>query len=70
MCFALLQQITTLEGKTAIVDNKKKVKLNLLEEKCEVGDFILVQANIAVEKIDKKQAKQIKMNYKLQHSPW
>lgn len=55
MCFALPFRITSIDGKTATDSHGKQVKLDLVEP-CAIGEYVLVQANIAIEKIDEKRA--------------
>ncbi len=59
MCFATPLQIVALENNQAIGDNGRRVFLDLVDS-CKVGDWILCQANMAVEKIDKKKAKEMR----------
>lgn len=58
MCFALVHQIISLENDQAIVENEKRINLNLVK-KCKPGDWVLVQANMAVEKITAQRAKDL-----------
>ena len=63
MCFALPFHISEIDKNIASDHTGKKVKLDLVEH-CKVGDFVLVQADIAVEKIDKKRAMLISQQLK------
>lgn len=54
MCFALPLKVKKISGKEAIVEGGKKVKIGNL--KLEVGDYVLVFANLAVEKVKKRDA--------------
>jgi len=58
MCFALPVKISKIEKNLGIGENGKKVKLNLLDN-CQVGDYVLAQADIAVEKISKRRAQDL-----------
>jgi len=58
MCFALPMKIASIKGNVATSSTGKKVKLDLVE-KCQVGDYTLVQADLAIEKISARRAKEI-----------
>ncbi len=63
MCFALPFHITEIHGKTATNNQGKKIKLDLVGQ-CSVGEYVLVQADIAIEKIDKERAQAIAQQMK------
>jgi hydrogenase expression/formation protein HypC len=63
MCLAIPGKIIKINGQLATVDFqgiKKEVNINLVKVK--LGDFIMVHAGFAIEKMGKDQAKEIK-NY-------
>lgn len=53
-------KIAHIEGDTAVVDSgglKRKVGLHLMKH-VKVGDYVIVHAGFAIEKLDEKKAKQ------------
>jgi hydrogenase expression/formation protein HypC len=60
MCLAIPMKITELKGKTAIVGVsgvEKEVNIELLEN-VKTGDYILIHAGFAIEKLNKKDAEE------------
>lgn len=60
MCFAIPSKIISIADKKIIVDElgkKKKVKGSLV--KTRVGDYVILQNNFIVRKVNKKSAKEI-----------
>jgi hydrogenase expression/formation protein HypC len=60
MCYAIPAKVTELKGDTAKVDYggvTKKVNTSLLE-KLAIGDYVLIHAGFAIEKLDKKSAEE------------
>lgn len=54
MCLAIFSKITALDGQTAIVDMfgvLRQVSLMLIED-ARVGDYVIVHAGYAINKID------------------
>lgn len=61
MCLATPAKIINIKGKMAEVDdgqNKKMVHLALIK-KPNIGDYLLIHANLAISKLDNKEAKEI-----------
>jgi hydrogenase assembly chaperone HypC/HupF len=59
MCLSVPRQITKIKGKTALLQDGRWVKTDLVG-KVRVGDMVLVNADLAIEKITKSQSKQMK----------
>lgn len=60
MCIAMPGKITHIEGRKAKVDfngNLIDVNVGLIEP--EVGDYVLVHAGCAIEKLDKERAQEL-----------
>jgi len=60
MCLAVPMKIITIEGFSAIVEAggvSREINLRLLEDS-QVGDYVLVHAGFAIEKIDEQEAKE------------
>ena len=58
MCLAIPFQIVKIEGNTAIAeaaDVQRKVRIDFIKEP-KVGDFIIVHAGFAIEKMKEDQA--------------
>ncbi len=55
MCVAVPSKIVTINGMMATIDvggAKKDVSLMLLPEEAEVGEYVLVHAGFAIQKLD------------------
>lgn len=60
MCLAIPMKIVAKEGFSATVEAEgvsREINLRLLEN-AQVGDFVLVHAGFAIEKIDEQEAKE------------
>jgi hydrogenase assembly chaperone HypC/HupF len=60
MCQAILGKIIQLKGKEAIVEikgTKRKINTELVDVK--KGDYVLCSLNIAIEKVEPEEAKQM-----------
>ena len=60
MCLAVPMKIITIEGFSATVEAggvSREINLRLLED-TQVGDYVLVHAGFAIEKIDEQEAKE------------
>ena len=60
MCLAVPMKIITIEGFSATVEASgvsREINLRLLED-AKVGDYVLVHAGFAIEKIDEQEAKE------------
>ena len=60
MCLAVPMKIITIEGFSATVEAggvSREINLRLLEDAL-VGDYVLVHAGFAIEKIDEQEAKE------------
>jgi hydrogenase expression/formation protein HypC len=57
MCLAIPAKVLNVKGEIAEVEQMGKVrKVNIKLVKPRVGDYVLVQGNFVVEKIDEKDA--------------
>lgn len=60
MCLAVPGRVERIEGRKGVVDfegAKRKVDISLIEN-CTVGDFVIVHAGFAIEKMDEEDANQ------------
>ncbi|MBD3177356.1 MAG: HypC/HybG/HupF family hydrogenase formation chaperone [Armatimonadia bacterium] len=60
MCIAVpcrLVAADELWGEVAVGDSRMKIRLDLLEE-AELGDWVLVHAGFAIERLDEEEAKE------------
>ncbi|HRY82635.1 MAG TPA: HypC/HybG/HupF family hydrogenase formation chaperone [Candidatus Moranbacteria bacterium] len=61
MCLAIPGKIIKIKNQLAIVDfqgMKKEINISLISAK--IGDYVMVHAGFAIEKMDKDNAKEIK----------
>jgi hydrogenase expression/formation protein HypC len=61
MCVAVPTKVVSVDDDTAVVDvsgARRDVSLLLLDEKVNVGDYVLVHAGFAIRKIDEDYAKE------------
>ncbi len=59
MCLAIPSLIIEKEGFKALIDvygTRREVNLMLLPEEAEIGDYVLVHAGFAIQKVDKEAA--------------
>ena len=59
MCLTVPRKVTKIEGDRAQLQDGRWVKTGSVEN-LQVGDMVLAQANLVVEKISKKQVKEMK----------
>ncbi|HDD64782.1 MAG TPA: HypC/HybG/HupF family hydrogenase formation chaperone [Firmicutes bacterium] len=60
MCLAIPMKVIEIEGKEAIVEMgniRKRVNIQLVDD-LKVGEYVIVHAGFAIQKIDEKQAKE------------
>lgn len=60
MCLAIPAKIVEINGPNAVVEIKnvrRDVRLDLLED-CQIGDFVLIHAGFAINKLDEKSAQE------------
>ncbi len=58
MCLAIPMKVEKIEGDSAIVsigDVKRRVNISFVEN-VKKGDFLIIHAGFAIEKLDKKEA--------------
>ena len=62
MCLAIPVKILKIENNMALVDGgcsgERRVNISLIKDAA-VGDYVLVHADMAINKLDKKEAKKI-----------
>jgi hydrogenase expression/formation protein HypC len=61
MCVAVPTKVVSVEDEMAVVDvsgARRAVSLLLMEDKINVGDYVLVHAGFAIRKIDEDYAKE------------
>lgn len=59
MCLAVPMKLVHIEGNKGVVELsgvKKEVSLNLLR-KVQIGDYLIIHAGFAIEKLDEEEAK-------------
>ncbi|HCU34067.1 MAG TPA: hypothetical protein DGT21_01090 [Armatimonadetes bacterium] len=63
MCVAIPGEVIEIEGNTARVEVSGSVvpaRIDLLSEDVEVGDYLLVHAGFAINKVDKQEAEEVR----------
>lgn len=55
MCFTIPKKIKSIDGQTAVLETGDQVDISLLEN-CQAGDFVQVNAGVAVSKMSQKEA--------------
>ena len=61
MCLAVPSKIVSIEDATAIVDvygAQRAISLLLIEENVDIGDYVLVHAGFAIQKVQEDYAKE------------
>lgn len=61
MCLAVPSKIVSIEDTTAIVDvygAQRAISLLLMEEEVHIGDYVLVHAGFAIQKVQEEYAKE------------
>jgi len=59
MCLAVPMKLVTIEGNKGLVELsgvKKEISLTLLKD-VEIGDYLIIHAGFAIEKLNEKEAK-------------
>ncbi len=59
MCLAVPMKIVEIKGLDAVAELqgvRRRVRLDLVED-CRVGDYVLIHAGFAIEKLDEEEAK-------------
>lgn len=59
MCLTVPRKVTQVEGDRALLQDGRWVKTSLIGT-VKPGDMVLAQADLAIEKIDKKQSAEMK----------
>ena len=59
MCLAIPMEVLKVEGNTAWLSaggTKKEVRLDIVDEMPEVGDYVIVHAGFAIQKLNEEEA--------------
>jgi len=59
MCLAVPMQIINIEGETMVAEIdgvRREASLMMLNEKVEVGDYVLIHAGFAISRLDEEEA--------------
>ena len=60
MCLGIPMKIVSVKGREAVVDSgglKRKIGLHLIR-RARIGDYVIVHAGFAIEKLNKKMARE------------
>ena len=58
MCLAIPVKVKKIAGQRAEIEDGKKVDISLVQD-LKVGDYLLVHADLAINKLDEKEAREI-----------
>ena len=59
MCFTIPKKILETDGKSAVIEGGSRVDVAHME--CVVGDYVIVTSNIAIEKVERDDAEQMRL---------
>ncbi len=60
MCLAVPMKVLGIEENTAVVDvggTRRSVRLDVIDEQPEIGDYVIVHAGFAISRIDEEEAR-------------
>ncbi|MBF0459401.1 MAG: HypC/HybG/HupF family hydrogenase formation chaperone [Nitrospirae bacterium] len=63
MCLAVPVEVIEVSGSSAIIDTggvRRSISLMLLPESPEIGDFVLIHAGFAIQKMDKGTGSEVR----------
>jgi hydrogenase maturation factor len=61
MCLSVPREIIKVDGRRAWLEDGREVKLDLIKQEVKPHDFVLVNANLAIEKISKARVRDMKL---------
>ena len=59
MCLAIPMEIKTITGNAAVVEyegTRREVRLDIIDQRPEVGDYVIIHAGFALHRIDEAEA--------------
>jgi len=66
MCQAIPRKVIKVEeGRAEVETSSGSIEVNLLDDKIKAGDYLLVHGNLGINKVSKKEAKEILKELKL-----
>jgi hydrogenase expression/formation protein HypC len=61
MCLAIPMEVKTITGNAAMVEyegTRREVRLDIIDERPEIGDYVIIHAGFALHRIDEGEAKE------------
>lgn len=61
MCLAVPMEVTRIDGKKALVSvggTKREIRLDIVDERPKLGDYVIVHAGFAIRRIDEQEAQE------------
>ena len=61
MCLAVPMEVTRIDGNKAWVSvggTKREIRLDIVDERPTLGDYVIVHAGFAIRRIDEKEARE------------
>ncbi len=61
MCLAIPMEVKKITGDWAVVEyegTRREVRLEIVDERPEVGDYVIIHAGFALHRIDEEEAKE------------
>ena len=61
MCLAVPMEVTRIDGNRAWVSvggTKREIRLDIVDERPTLGDYVIVHAGFAIRRIDEKEARE------------
>jgi hydrogenase expression/formation protein HypC len=61
MCLAIPMEVKTITGNAAVVEyegTRREVRLDIIDQRPEIGDYVIIHAGFALHRIDEEEAKE------------
>jgi hydrogenase expression/formation protein HypC len=65
MCLAIPMEVKTITDNAAVVEyegTRREVRLDIIDERPEIGDYVIIHAGFALHRIDEAEARE-SLNY-------
>jgi len=59
MCLSIPKKIISINKNTATIEGGDKVDITMVND-CQVGDFVIVNGPVAISKVDKQEANEVR----------
>jgi hydrogenase expression/formation protein HypC len=61
MCLAIPMEVKAIDGNCAVVEYegaRREVRLEIIDERPEIGDYVIIHAGFALHRIDEEEAQE------------